>query len=56
MNGRKYIIESSTDLTEASWLEAEDEITATDSSMTYTLSGVDFVDNARLFYRVRPSE
>ncbi len=56
VNGRKYLIESSTNLTEASWLEAEDEITATDSSMTYTLRGVDFVNNARLFYRVRPSE
>ncbi|MEJ6645062.1 MAG: hypothetical protein QNL33_17580 [Akkermansiaceae bacterium] len=56
VNGRKYIIESSTDLTEATWLEAEDEITATDSTMSFILRGVNFAGNSRIFYRVRPSQ
>ncbi|YCM45454.1 hypothetical protein V2O64_05400 [Verrucomicrobiaceae bacterium 227] len=56
VNGRKYFIESSPDLTDGNWLEVVDEIIATDSSMAFTLRGVDFVNQPRRFYRIKPSE
>ena len=48
---RVYAIDRSSDL--VTWLEIDDEVTATGDTMTYTDQGIDFSAHPTRFYRVR---